>query len=384
MLRTKLRQLLDKYNISTYKFAQKVKQTGVRSESWAYKTARGEVGLTSEGIELVIKVLRELTGADIDVHDVVEYRDAESEAASTLARIDPPKSEEHKLLSLLLLAQHSEAVEPLIVYAPPSTSTSERNKPKRYARFALLIGTLFLVVTSFIIGRHSQPLRQVQRQALLSEMPVEPLATPLPIGPEGAVWSTEPKLRVEPVAGATHYTYSVFNSLSRQNVLHERSPEPFFTVPRNALCPAVRYGWKARAHRGEQESSFSSNTDFVIEADHPESALYTSQNTQPEIPVSLEPNGVVTTLTPVLEVEAVEGAVGYGFYMRDLVTDRVHDFEYQSTTPTFEIPTGILSNGGRYRWNARAYNCAGFSLGYSDTMNFEVQLNSADTSDSQP
>ena len=84
---------------------------------------------------------------------------------------------------------------------------------------------------------------------------------------------------------------------------------------------------------------------------------------------------MVTTLTPVLEVKPVEGAVGYGFYMRDLVTDRVYDFEYQSTTPTFKLPEGIVSDGGRYRWNARAYNCAGFSLGYSDTMNFEVALN---------
>ena len=261
MLRTKLRQLLDQHSISPYKFAQAVKQTGTRSESWAYKTARGEIGLTSEGIETVIRVLRELTGADINVSDVVEYCD-EGEFTSNLALTDASQRE-NKILSIFLAEPDLGGGEIIVPYSAPERTTYTAYAAKRrFPRFSLLFSILSLVAVSFIVGRYSQPLAQVQSQVLITEKLDEPLSTPIPIGPEGEIQSIEPKLRIEAVTGATHYTYSIFNTLSRQNVLYENSKEPFFIVPKNALCPNAPYSWKARAHRGEQESSFSSNTAF--------------------------------------------------------------------------------------------------------------------------
>ncbi len=72
MVRLKLRKLLDEHGITPYRFAQAVKATGTRSESWAYRTARGEIKLTADGLALIVETLRDLTGKRISVDDVVE------------------------------------------------------------------------------------------------------------------------------------------------------------------------------------------------------------------------------------------------------------------------------------------------------------------------
>lgn len=181
----------------------------------------------------------------------------------------------------------------------------------------------------FLVGLYARaPLFATPEPSQVST--IEPLSTPIAIGPEGAVQGTEPKLRIEPVAGATHYVYSIFNLLSRQNVVHENSSEPFLITPKNALCPNARYAWKAKAFQGAEESSFSSNMEFSIHSDDPNTQKYATQDTQPDIPTAVRPNGTVTSITPTLEVKPATDAVGYGFYLQDLTTDQVYDFEYQA------------------------------------------------------
>ena len=200
----------------------------------------------------------------------------------------------------------------------------------------------------------------------------QPTPTPVQIGPEGNPQSFTPKLRVNSVEGATNYEFSVFNLKSRQNVLNENTEEPFYIVPENAVCAGAPYGWSAKVFRGGEWSSFSSRMEFIVSEG--EGGAATQQTTPPKIPKSVAPQEVVTTLTPTLEVTPVEGATGYGFYLRDLDTDQVYEFEYASTTPTFTLPADLVRDGGRYRWNARARNCAGFSTGYTDTLEFQADV----------
>jgi len=375
MVRLRLRKLLDYHGITPYRFAQAVKATGTRSESWAYRTARGEIKLTADGLALIVEVLRELTEEKITINDVVEIvGDEDNEPVLSAPR---DERQEQATLAVLYHETSSETGTVLALSSPPvSEETGVYRKRRALPRPPLfsLLSIFALVAVSFLAGFYGKALVDASRSSQAQVAGNEPIPTPVAIGPEGEVQGAEPKLRIEPVPGATHYVYSIFNLLSRQNVVYENSSKPFLIVPENALCPNARYAWKAKAFRGAEESSFSSNMEFSIYSEDPKTREYATQDTQPEIPVAVGPKGTVTSLTPTLEVKPVANAVGYGFYLRDLTTDRVYDFEYQALTHRFEIPDGILSDGRRYRWNARAFNCAGFSLGYSDTYSFEVVL----------
>ena len=389
MVKTNLRKLLDAHGITPYRFAQAVKAKGKRTQSWAYRTVRGEFGLTTEAVELILETLRELTGKPISVGDLLEY--AEPTGPSTSTELSRSEDAEKEAWLVLFEAAPPPPHEVVVLTPPPEEAghtyrADDTHKEPRRSLQPLFTGLLGLVLLAlgFGLGIGSQrlvALVTVSAGAPVVSEPVtdevvtdEPVPTPVAIGPEGETSSVTPKLRVNPVPGATNYIYSVFNLESRQNVLYENSAEPFYIVPENALCPGARYGWKVKAFRGGRESSFSSNTEFLIRSDDPAHAEYAVQRQQPDIPVTVGPVGTVTTLPGVLEVEPVKSAYGYGFYLRDLELDRVYDFEYQSRTPAFTLPERVLRDGGRYRWNARAYNCAGFSLGYSNTAEFEVAL----------
>lgn len=374
MVRYKVSKLLNSYGITPYRFAQAVKATGTRSESWAYRTARGEIKLTADGLALIVEVLRDLTHKEITVDDVVEIVDDENSDPDPL----PPKDERHEQETLNVLYRETrlETGTTLIPYSAPASKETRFYQRRVVPRLSLLtlVSVLTLVVVSFLAGFYGKSFLNVLRQSQDQIVESGPIPTPVAIGPEGEVQGAEPKLRIEPVPGATHYVYSIFNLLSRQNVVYENSSEAFLITPKNALCPNAKYAWKAKAFRGAEESSFSSNMEFSIHSEDPETQEYAKQDTQPEIPAAVGPEGVITSLTPTLEIRPIISAVGYGFYLRDLTTDQVYDFEYQALTHKFEIPEGILSGGRRYRWNARAFNCAGFSLGYSDTLSFEVAV----------
>lgn len=369
MVKLNIQKLLSKHGITAYRFAKAVRAKGIRSESWAYKTARGEIKLTADGLALVVEVLRDLTGEKIAIGDVLEVIDGDADFS--------PQVDKHQELEALIILYEkpgSRTGETLATYSPqtekngvPWTKQNQTRSP-----FTFVGGLMIVVVVSFLAGLFGRTSLDAPRVA--QDSINVPIPTPIAIGPEGEIQGMEPKLRVEPVPDVTHYLYSVFNLLSRQNVIYENTSEPFLIIPKHALCPNAKYGWKAKAFRGAEESSFSSNMEFSVFSEDPETQTYATQDTQPGIPVAVGPEGTVTTLASTLEVRPVKDAVGYGFYLRNLKTDQVYDFEYQATAHVFDIPEGILQNGGRYRWNARAFNCAGFSLGYSDTLSFEVML----------
>ena len=364
MLQTRLRQLLEEHGVTPYRFAKTIEAQGERSRSWAYRTVRGEIGLTTEGIDLIIRCLRELTGKPIAVQDVMGYVEAQEATGDEGAE---------EQVWELIFQESTPREEVLPVLLTPSQDAAYQDAAYRpSARFRWRGWWLIPFLLIFVLGATSQRLYQfsVDRRELI--LLSQPTRTPVQIGPEGDSQSLTPKLRVDPVEGATNYEFSVFNLESRQNVLNENTDEPFFIVPENAVCAGALYGWSAKVFRGGEWSSFSSRMEFVISEG--EGGAVAQQRAPPEIPKAVLPQEVVTTLTPTLEVTPVEEATGYGFYLRDLDTDQVYEFEYASTTPTFTLPEGLVREGGRYRWNARARNCAGFSVGYTDTLEFQVDI----------
>lgn len=364
MLKTKLRQLLAENKITPYRFAKTVEAHGKRSQSWAYRSVRGEIGLTTEGIDLIIRCLRELTGKPIEVEDVMGYVDEAQKP------IDAHEEQAEKQVWNIVLQESVEQdgtlpALPALLNSKPRDATYYPSSRPRHRNWWLtsLLAVFLLGVGSHYLYRSSVDRREL---ALLAQ----PVPVPVQIGPEGDTTSLTPKLRVNAVEGATNYEFSVFNLISRQNVLNENSKEPFFIVPTNAVCPGAPYGWSAKVFRGSEWSSFSSRMEFTVSAGERE--VQTQQEKPPDTPQALAPNGVVTSLTPTLEVTPVDTATGYGYYFRDLDTDRVYEYEYAATAATFTLPDGLLKNKGRYRWNARSRNCAGFSMGYTDTLVFNV------------
>lgn len=366
MLKTRLRQLLEEHGITPYRFAKTIEAKGERSRSWAYRTVRGEIGLTTEGIDLMIRCLRELTGKPIAVQDVMGYVEVQEPTG------DEDEGAEEQVWELIFQeSTPREEVLPVLLTSPQNAAYQDAAyRPS--ARFWWRGWWLMPLLLVFVLGVGSQRLYQFSLDRREFALLSQPTPTPVQIGPEGDSQSLTPKLRVDPVEGATNYEFSVFNLNSRQNVLNENTDEPFFIVPENAVCAGAPYGWSAKVFRGGEWSSFSSRMEFVISEG--EGGAVAQQIVPPETPRAVAPQEVVTTLTPTLEVTSVEEATGYGFYLRDLDTDQVYEFEYASTTPTFTLPECLVSEGGRYRWNARTRNCAGFSTGYTDTLEFQVDV----------
>ena len=291
MLRVKLYELLKSNNISSYRFAKAVSQTGLRSENWAYRLLRGELNLTLDSLELVIQLISAVTDKNITVSDILEYR-------------------------------HS--------------SNIEANS-------------------------------QIDNFELSNNIP-----TPLTIYPEGEIIGSELKFIVNPIESALNYTFSIFHYQSKQIILFKNTRSNIFSPATNALCPNVEYGWKVKVFGFSGWSAFSSTKRFIISSKT--AKLSKNYETIPAVPKAISPTGVVTSLRPILKLEEVEFATGYSFYLRDINTDTLFDFEFASKKPQFKLAANIVKNSGRYKWNARSYNCGGFSSSYSKSMIFEVKL----------
>lgn len=226
MLKTKLRQLLAENKITPYRFAKTVEAHGKRSQSWAYRSVRGEIGLTTEGIDLIIRCLRELTGKPIAVEDVMGYVEEIQEPTDT-----QEEQAERQVWNIILKESVEQGGTLLALIDPEPQDATYRSSSRLRHRSWWLTS----LVAVFLLGIGSHYLYQLsvdRRELALLEQPVP---VPVQIGPEGDTTSLTPKLRVNAVEGATNYEFSVFNLISRQNVLNENSKEPFFIVPANAI-----------------------------------------------------------------------------------------------------------------------------------------------------
>ena len=84
------------------------------------------------------------------------------------------------------------------------------------------------------------------------------------------------------------------------------------------------------------------------------------------------PGPTLTTLTPALSLNAVSGANNYGYYVSDLTSGTlVYNVDYAGNVTSVTLPTGTLTAGHSYRWNARASNASGFGA-YSGLLYFQA------------
>jgi len=198
------------------------------------------------------------------------------------------------------------------------------------------------------------------------------IPTPLTIAPEGEITRDELKFVVNPIESALNYTFSIFHYKTKQIILFKNSRSNIFRPVKNALCPNIEYGWKVKVFGFSGWSAFSSTKRFIISANV--AKLAKEYELIPATPKAISPTGIVRSLRPVLKLEEVKFATGYSFYLRDINSDTLFDFEFASKKPQFKLPAKIIKPAGRYKWNARSYNCGGFSSSYSKSMIFEVKL----------
>lgn len=142
------------------------------------------------------------------------------------------------------------------------------------------------------------------------------------------------------------------------------------TAP-NTLAPATVHYWRVIS----QNAVASTNSTPVV-------ASFTTIGSAPGSFGLIAPTGgqTVSTLTPVLEWEASDGAAEYRVLM-----DRFFDFNTPFVdqvipapgavpTVTFQVPEGHLEDGEGYYWKIQAINVLGTTTGTPGTSSFNVAL----------
>lgn len=190
------------------------------------------------------------------------------------------------------------------------------------------------------------------------------LPVPTLIGPGGRVDQLAPILRVEAVDGAVGYEFYVENLVSGDGVYTGPIPNNSFTIPEGTLCPDTGYAWRVRILGQDGWTSFSSPLEFTVTPEALRAAPAGSEllriakiEQRPDEPVIIAPIGTTHTTEPRLAVRPEPDIVGYGYYIRDLLTDKVVYNNNFATSPQVQLPAGLLRNGGVYQWNTRARNC---------------------------
>lgn len=91
---------------------------------------------------------------------------------------------------------------------------------------------------------------------------------------------------------------------------------------------------------------------------------------------STSPGQTLTTVTPTLTWSPVAGAANYGVYIKDVATNTlVLSEKCASSTTSYIVPSGLLSNGGQYKWNIIAtLDCDNSCISnYSAVYYFNIQ-----------
>ena len=154
MVQTKLRQLLAEHNVTPYRFAKTIEACGERSRSWAYRSVRGEIGLTTEGVDLIIRCLRDLTGQPIAVEDILGYVDETHDLALNKKEL----KEEAQVWDLILRKKTAQEIPPILISSSNSAYGDATYRPStRSSQRGWWLISLLLV---FILGVSSQRIYQ--------------------------------------------------------------------------------------------------------------------------------------------------------------------------------------------------------------------------------
>jgi hypothetical protein len=427
MLRLKLKGFLRRRGITETALADVVADVfidsgkGVSDRYLRYLTYSSKANASKAGqrtpslemLDRLIIALRHMTGEEITFDDLIECV-SESEISSSNAKSTPPPDEEltesrelveyiyqepdkalEELKELTVQSLKNKGHEKLgqelaSFYAYSSDEGHEipqENKRRRFTARGLLmmLSGLLVLATSFImfdqlvlkprlIAGYTRLFTSRDRVRPTSSLPVPTL-----IGPEGDIAELAPTLRVTPVEKAIAYEFYVENTVSNDYVYTGPVPTTTFLIPAGTLCPNTTYMWRARALGNDGWTSISSPLSFTVTSE----ALERSQQhllnlanikSSPQTPEIVAPIGTTNTTTPTLEVNQTPNTYGYGFYIRDLGSDKLVYENHFVSENAVTIPEGVLENGGVYQWNARLRNCHYWSE-FTPTQIFTVNVN---------
>jgi hypothetical protein len=211
----------------------------------------------------------------------------------------------------------------------------------------------------------------VQDSLLTVLIPPAPvLASPgSPISPGSGVYTTGPTLTWTAVNGATNYGVSVRDlnngvyAYSSDSVGNVSS----LTLPTGTLAFGGSYYWFARAQDSAGFGPNSAVLYFQVQVPPPSPPALVSPGT------TNGPGPTLPTLTPTLSWSISAAATNYGAYIYDI---NAHIYIYYNDAlgnlTGFTLPSGVLTSGSSYLWQARASNAAGFSA-YSAFLYFQTQ-----------
>lgn len=393
---TKLKLFLEENNLSVYKLAQEVAKDLKLAPQTIYKYADGTRNPTLKSAEIVVFSLQRLlpnmevflsdifdfslSGKSVEVStNLLENEDHKSspqlthigsdlvlstdifeqdnfyeinEVYETAYKIAYPNSD----VNLVKWTEFSQDQE----YYDTNASSPKINKWRGFFR-NLIFASTFLGIGLYGGYLINQPEE------------LQPPSVATPIGPEGIITGVRPTLRATNAEKASLYKFTVRNVLNDQIIISERSENPWYVVgEEHLLCPNVEYEWVVVPENIAGEADKSPAMAFTIEDSSSPLNNVTSYE-RPDQPVIIAPKGEVQTITPILEVNAIPHTIQYGFYIRNLTTNEVVMIQDDIKSNQYQVPTDILEDGHRYRWNSVAKSCGGNSI-FSDTVEFEVNL----------
>jgi hypothetical protein len=426
MLRLKLKRVMRQYGVTEVALADAVADILLASgesvsERHLRYVAQNTDALTFKNplrrpslrmLGYIIDGLRYLTGEVIDVNDVLEYVPAldslpqrtndeqvqpfldtpdETQQSAELVTFNESETDEilDEMCELVVqsfknkgFSDLGDEFEKFIKDNDFETTTAPRKR--RSTLPMILTGLLFMTVAFILYDQLVLKPRLIAGYTRLFTTrdrvrPTSSLPVPTLIGPEGSIAQLTPTLRVTAVEKAIAYEFYVENTVSNDYVYTGPVPTTSFLIPAGTLCPNTTYTWRARALGDDGWTSISSPLTFTVTS----AALESSQQyllqlamikSRPPTPVIISPIGTTNTTTPTLEVKKAPNIYGYGFYIRDLGSDKlVYENNFASEN-IVTVPEAVLENGGVYQWNARSRNCHYWSE-FTPTQIFTVNVN---------
>jgi hypothetical protein len=426
MLQLKLKQVMRQYGVTEVALADAVADVLLASgesvsERHLRYVAQNTDPLTSHNalrkpslkmLGFIIDGLRYLTGEPIDVGDVLEYVPAldslyqhksdksvqpppettiEPQHNAELVSIDQPETDEildemrELVVQSLKNKGHSDLGDEFELFIKgEDDETTTPSQKRRRALPMMLLGLLIAAIAFILYDQFVLKPRLIASYTRLFTSrdrvrPTSSLPVPTLIGPEGTITDLAPTLRVTPVEGAIAYEFYVENMVSNDYVYTGPVPTMSFVIPTGTLCPNTTYTWRARALGNDGWTSISSPLTFTVTGDSLEPyqqylldlAKIRSIPSAPEI---VTPIGTTNTTTPTLEVKTSPNTYGYGFYIRDLGSDKLIYENHFVSENRVTLPEGVLEDGGVYQWNARSRNCHYWSE-FTPAQIFTVNVN---------